>query len=109
MTKVPETASGLRDAAKMLEEGRSLAADPKWTGSGTSPGARLLHAGGMALLVDLTQRACAASRGDAEVGRAADTIPLPRTFISGGVDRDAAERDRHAVQEAARSCGATAP
>jgi len=107
MTKEPETAAGLRAAAKMLEGGKPLASDPTWTGSGTSPGAKLLHHGGMALLVDLTQRACAANAGDKEIGKAADSIALPSISHSGGVDRGAAERDRHAVQEAARACGAT--
>jgi hypothetical protein len=108
MTKEPETADGLRAAAKLLEDARPLASDPKWAGSGSSPGAALLHHGGLALLVDLAQRACAAKPGDAAVGAAADTIPLPRIFDSGGVDRGNAARDRHIVQEAARACGSSA-
>ncbi len=108
MTKEPETADGLRAAAKLLEDGRPLASDRKWAGSGSSPGAALLHHGGLALLVDLAQRACAAKPGDAAVGAAADTIPLPRIFNSGGSDRGTAARDRHIVQEAARACGSSA-
>lgn len=107
-TKEPETADGLRAAAKLLEDARPLASDPKWTGSGSSPGAALLHHGGLALLVDLAQRACAAKPGDAGVGAAADTIPLPPIFNSGGVDRGTAARDRDLVQEAARGCGSSA-
>jgi hypothetical protein len=60
----------------------------------------------VALLVDLTQRACEAHRGDAAIGAAADTAPLPPTFHAGGVDKDAAEEDRHRMREAARACGA---
>lgn len=105
MTKQPETAAGVRGAAKMLEEGRPLASDPRWAGSGSSPGATLLHHGGMALLVDLTQRACAANAGNKDIGSAADTVPLPPIFNSGGADRHAAERDRHVLQEAVRACG----
>jgi hypothetical protein len=103
---LPATAAGIREGARRLEEGRALAADPKWAGSGASPGSALLHAAGMALLVDLTQRACKAHRGDAAIGEAADTAPLPSTFNSRGVAKDAAEEDRHLMREAARACGA---
>jgi hypothetical protein len=63
---LPATAAGIREGARRLEEGRPLASDPKWAGSGGSPGAALLNAGGMALLVDLTvmrSRAARAERG----------------------------------------------
>jgi hypothetical protein len=103
---LPTTAAGIREGARKLEEGRALAANPKWAGSGTSPGAALLHAAGMALLVDLTDRACKAHRGDAAIGEAADTAPLPATFNSGGIDKGVAEEDRHMMREAARACGA---
>lgn len=106
MVKEPETADGLIEAARLLEEGRPLGADREWTGSGTSPGARLLHHGGVALLVDLGQRACSARAGDKKIGAAADTVPLPPVFGSGGgVDKSVAERDRHLLQEATRACG----
>ena len=105
VTKEPETGAGLYEAARIIEEGKPLGSDREWSGSGTSPGAVLLHHGGMALLVDLGQRACAARPGDDRVGTAADTAPLPPMFNSGGPDKGVAERDRHLLQEATRACG----
>ncbi|MBX3186734.1 MAG: hypothetical protein KF819_06950 [Labilithrix sp.] len=106
ITRQPETAGGIREAARLLERHQDYGADRRWTGSGTSPGATLMHHGGMALLVDLTTRACAAQKGDEAVGKAADEVPLPPWFNSGGIDKTTAERDRHVLQEAARACGA---
>lgn len=106
MTKEPETGAGLHEAARILEEGRPLARDREWAGSGMSPGAVLLHLAGVALLVDLGRRACAARPGDARIGAVADTAPLPQTFRGGGqVDAELSERDRHLLQEATRACG----
>lgn len=107
MTKQPETAEGVREAARMLDDGAKLGRDPSFTGSGTSPGATLLHHGGMAVLIDLTQRACAAKPGDKAIGAAADTAPLPLMFNSAGRDQDRVEQDRHILQEAAQKCGST--
>jgi hypothetical protein len=101
----PATAAGLVEGARVVEEGKALGSDREWAGSGTSPGATLLHHGGMALLLVLGQRACAAKPGDTAVGAAADTAPLPPLFGPGGLDKTAAERDRHLLQEATRACG----
>ncbi|AKV03613.1 hypothetical protein AKJ09_10276 [Labilithrix luteola] len=102
----PATAAGIRAAAKDLADNEKLGADPTWAGSGTSPGATILHHGGMALLVERTRRACANAKGNAEIGKAAAEIPTPPIVNSGGIDKAAVEQDRHVLLEAARDCGA---
>lgn len=106
MAMQPATADGIRAAAKDLADHEKLGADPTWAGSGTSPGAAVLHHGGMALLVERTRRACANAKGNTEIGKAAAEIPTPPIFNSGGIDKNAVEQDRHVLLEAARDCGA---
>lgn len=101
------SAAGLRKAAQLLHEGAPKLADPSWAGSGTAPWAMWLHAGGIAILADLAQRACAASPGaDKDVLKAIDEIELPPIFNSGGVDRAAMDVQRGRLRAAASGCAA---
>jgi hypothetical protein len=98
------SSTGLRAAAKLLDDGKGAGADMNWTGSGNSPAGGLLHAAGIAILEDLVTRACAANPKDTAMGRAIETIPLPATYGS-ALDTAAMGDDREALRVAAAACG----
>ena len=96
--------AGIRTAAQILHDASPKLADPSWAGSGTAPWARWLHVGGIALLADLAQRACAAKPGDKDVVKAIDDIELPPIFNSGGVDRAQMSAQRDRLRASASGC-----
>ncbi len=100
----PATAAGLRGAAKLLEDGAGTGTKGDWQGSGTSPSARTMHDVGIALLIDLVTRACAATPGDAAMGKAVESIPIPPVYSS-VLDRATMDRDRDALRVAGAGCG----
>lgn len=99
----PATAAGIRSAASILHAAPDKLQDPKWAGSGTAPWAQWLHHGGIAILGDLAQRACASGDRPA-TAKAIDEIDLPPIFNSGGVDRNAMTEQRERLQKASAAC-----
>ncbi len=99
----PATASGIRAAARILEDNGGVGGDMQWAGSGSSPASMLVRAAGLALLADLVTRACA-TNPSADVSRAIDTIPLPPHYNSVGRSENVARQDRVDLRDAAKRC-----
>jgi hypothetical protein len=97
--------AGIRAAAGILSGAPPKLNDPRWAGGGGSPRwAIWLHYGGIALLADLAQRACAAHAHDASVLEAIDAIELPPITNSGGIARAQMNEARAHLRGAAAAC-----